>query len=147
MIKKITDWFTLQLSDSTESSTDHTVELCTAVLFYEIMRADDKFDDAEINVYRTLLNSHFHLTELQVDDLVELTQQTATLAADFVQFTRIINAKCDAKLRRSIIDSLWKIAYADGSVDAHEEHLIRRIADLLYIPHSQFIKSKLGATQ
>lgn len=90
-----------------------------------------------------MLNTHFQLSETEVAELLKLTEDEAKQAVDFVQFTRVINAKCDAKQKRKILDSLWRIAYADGHIDADEEHLIRRVADLLYLSHNQFIQSKL----
>jgi uncharacterized tellurite resistance protein B-like protein len=112
-------------------------------LFYEIMRADDKFEASERKAYHALIDSHFQLSSTQVTELLELTENEAKQAVDFVQFTRVINAKCDAKQKRAILDSLWRIAFADGHIDADEEHLIRRVADLLYLSHNQFIQSKL----
>jgi uncharacterized tellurite resistance protein B-like protein len=143
MLKKIGEWFQLQLTDSDTASSEHSVELATAVLFYEIMRADDKFEASERKAYHALIDSHFQLSSTQVTELLELTDNEAKQAVDFVQFTRVINAKCDAKQKRAILDSLWRIAFADGHIDADEEHLIRRVADLLYLSHNQFIQSKL----
>lgn len=143
MLKKIGKWFQLQLADTDNASSEHSIELATAVLFYEIMRADDKFEASEHQVYQDLLNSHFHLSTTEVTELLELTENEAKQAVDFVQFTRVINAQCDAKQKRLILDSLWRIAYADGHINADEEHLIRRVADLLYLSHNQFIQSKL----
>ena len=144
MFKKVSDWFKQQL-EQPEQQDDHTIELATAVLMYEIMRADDKFEQQERDVFAAMLNKHFSLSDLQVAELSELTTHTAHQAADFVQFTRIINNKYDMQQKRAVLDALWMVAFADGTLDAQEEHLIRRIADLLYIPHSQFIQSKLAA--
>lgn len=143
MLKKIGEWFQLQFEDNDNEASEHSIELATAVLFYEIMRADDKFEASERKVYKDLLNTHFQLSETEVSELLKLTEDEAKQAVDFVQFTRVINAKCDAKQKRKILDSLWRIAYADGHIDADEEHLIRRVADLLYLSHNQFIQSKL----
>ena len=145
MLKKLSDWFQEQFDPKQEENHKHKVELATAVLFYEIMRADDTFEQAEREVYRQRLESHFTLSVQELDDLIELTTTQAHQAADFVQFTRVINNACDGSEKRAILDSLWLLAYADDRLDPHEEHLIRRIADLLYLPHSQFIQSKLAA--
>lgn len=147
MLKKIGEWFQLQLTDTENASSEHSIELATAVLFYEIMRADDKFEASERRVYKELIDSHFQLSTNEVTELLELTESKAKQAVDFVQFTRVINAKCDAKQKRAILDSLWRIAYADGHIDADEEHLIRRVADLLYLSHNQFIQSKLQVVE
>lgn len=145
MLKKVSEWFKAQLKESSEESRPHTIELATAVLLYEIMRADDRFEEQERLVLQQRLEKHFTLGESELKSLLELTTQEVNQAADFVQFTRIINSHYDMPQKREILDSLWHLAYADGKLDAHEEHLIRRIADLLHLPHSQFIQSKLAA--
>ena len=103
----------LQLFETKESEEQqkHTVELATAALLSEIIRADD-------NV-------------------------TAEEAVDLVQFTKIINQTCDPDQKRDILEGLWAIAYADNQLAPIEEHTIRRISDLLHVPHSHFIKAKL----
>lgn len=145
MLKKLSVWFQEQFDPQQPQPEEHKVELATAVLLYEIMRADDTFEQAERDIYRQRLVSHFELPDPDIDELMELTTSHAHQAADFVQFTRIINSQCSGQEKRAILDSLWLLAYADNHLDPHEEHLIRRIADLLYIPHSQFIQSKLAA--
>lgn len=147
MFKKLNDWFQSQLQPQPDETPEHKVELATAVLLYEIMRADDTFEESERNIYRQRLESHFDLSHEEISELMELTTSQAHQAADFQQFTRIVNDQCDASEKRAILDSLWLLAYADGHLDPHEEHLIRRIADLLYLSHSDFIKSKLAASE
>lgn len=147
MLNRVTEWFNTQFDqqqhENPTQSHPHTVELATGVLLYEIMRADDKFEESERKVYRNTLTTRFSLSEEEVQALMEMTEQEADYAADFQQFTHVLNDKCNAQEKRAILDSLWQLAYADNKIDAHEEHLVRRIADLLYIPHSEYIQSKL----
>lgn len=141
MIKKIAEWFQVKVEQ--DSQPEHTVQLATAVLLYEIMRADDKFTEAERHTFRQCLLDEVHMNDEEVDELIDLTTKTANDAVDFSQFTRVINQSCDMSQKHTIMDRLWKIAFADHKLDPHEEHLIRRISELLYVSHSQFIKSKL----
>jgi len=143
MLLKLHDWFNKHLIQH-EVPAEHTVELATAVLLYEVMRADHKFDAQEQLVYRHQLERHFSLDNDELSVLCELTSKHVDEAVDFHQFTRLINANCDAQQKHSIMDSLWRVAFADHDLSADEEYTIRKIADLLYIPHSQFIKSKLA---
>jgi uncharacterized tellurite resistance protein B-like protein len=144
MISKLIAWFESQALAGQELQPQHKVDLATAVLLYEIMRADDKFCEREESLYRQLLQTHFSLSPQDLDSLVNLTAQRAADAVDFAQFTQVINRNCEPAEKRDILQLLWQIAYADEVLDPHEEHLIRRIADLLYIPHSQFIQTKLA---
>ncbi|WP_339766727.1 TerB family tellurite resistance protein [uncultured Paraglaciecola sp.] len=146
MIKKLVNWFEEVTRQEAESGHDSSREVATAVLLYELMRADGELNVQEQKAYEQVLRTHFSLDESQLSDLLVLTKDKAAEAVDFSQFTRIINDGSSLGQKRGIIDGLWKIAYADDVLDPEEEHLIRRIADLLYVPHSLFIQSKLAAS-
>lgn len=144
MISKIQEWFKGQLDTSNQDS-PHTLELATAVLLYEVMRSDNKFEEVEKKVYQEQLEQHFDLTKEELESLCSLSERYAENAADYQQFTRILNDCYNAEQRRAVLDSLWSVAYSDHELSPDEDYTIRKIADLLYIPHSQFIQSKLSA--
>ncbi|ABG40121.1 protein of unknown function DUF1332 [Paraglaciecola sp. T6c] len=146
MITKLVNWFEEKTRQNEESGQGSSQEVATAVLLYELMRADGDFSAQEQHAYEHILRSHFSLDDSQLNELLALTKEKASQATDFSQFTRVINATSSVQQKRGIIDGLWKIAYSDDVLDPEEEHMIRRVADLLYIPHSQFIKSKLAAS-
>ena len=143
MISSIQEWFKSHL-EADNSDSEHTIELATAVLLYEVMRADNKFEQLEQDSYRKHLEKHFCLTGAELETLCQLSQSQADEAADYQQFTRVINNVYGLKEKRAVLDSLWSVAYADHELSPDEEYTIRKIADLLYIPHSQFIQSKLS---
>ena len=143
MIASIQEWFKNHL-EADNGDNQHTIELATAVLLYEVMRADHKFENLEQYSYRQQLEKHFSLTGSELETLCQLSQSQAEGAADFQQFTRVINELCGANEKRAVLDSLWTVAYADHELSPDEDYTIRKIADLLYIPHSQFIQSKLS---
>ena len=62
-----------------------------------------------------------------------------------VEFTSLINSNYTLEQKVSLVECLWRIAYADETLHKYEEHLVRKIADLLYVPHSAFIAAKLSA--
>ena len=79
--------------------------------------------------------------------LLKRGQETADDAIDLVHFTQVLNKHCNADERVRVVKSLWSIAYADESLAPLEESTIRQIADLLYVPHSQYIKTKLDVVE
>lgn len=145
MITKLVNWFEEITRQEIQSGQGNSQEVATAVILYELMRADGEFTAQEQEAYEQVLRCHFSLGESQLSELLNLTKDKAAEATDFAQFTRVINDVSSGEQKRGIIDGLWNIAYADSVLDPEEEYLIRKIADLLYIPHSQFIKSKLDA--
>lgn len=143
MLSSIQDWFTGQF-EKQDSASKHSIELATAVLLYEVMRADHKFEKQEQVSYIEQLKQHFSLSSTELEALTELTQTKSDNAADYHQFTSVINDLYNAEQKRAVLDSLWAIAYADHELSPEEDYTIRKIAELLYIPHSQFIQSKLS---
>jgi uncharacterized tellurite resistance protein B-like protein len=143
MIASIQQWFKNHL-EIDDGDTQHTIELATAVLLYEVMRADSKFEQLEQDSYRKQIDKHFSLSEAELETLCQLSQSQAEGAADYQQFTRVINDIYSPQEKRAVLDSLWSVAYADHELSPDEDYTIRKIADLLYIPHSQFIQSKLS---
>lgn len=143
MLRKVLD---LLRAPEQESQPSLTTELATAALLSEIIRADRHADERELKAYRAMLDERFSLTDEQVEALMEDGRETAEEAVDMVQFTQVLNEQCDNDEKRAILRSLWEVAYADKEIAPIEEHTIRRIADLLHMPHSQFIKTKLDVT-
>ncbi|KXI30620.1 tellurite resistance TerB family protein [Paraglaciecola hydrolytica] len=144
MLKNIQEWFKTQIQNTSASEEVNTIELATAVLFYEVMRADREFTELEQSSYRQQLNKHFSLSENELQTLCDMTKVKAENAVDYQQFTKVLNELFKPEQKRSILDSLWTLAYADHVLSPEEDYTIRKIADLLYIPHSQFIQSKLS---
>ncbi|MDO6838419.1 TerB family tellurite resistance protein [Paraglaciecola chathamensis] len=145
MLSKLVNWFEEKTRQDEQAGRENSHEVATAVLLYELMRADGDFSAEEQSAYEHILRTRFTLDDAQLTELLDLTKDKAAEAVDFSQFTRVINDTCTPEQRRGIIDGLWKIAYADDVLDPEEEHMIRRVADLLYVSHSQFIQSKLSA--
>jgi uncharacterized tellurite resistance protein B-like protein len=46
-----------------------------------------------------------------------------------------------------VIELMWQVAYADAEISAHENHLMRRIAELLHITHGDYIAAKMRAKE
>lgn len=116
-----------------------------AVLLLECARADFDRDAAELAQVRAELAEHFDLSHAQVDALLRESLARADQSTSLYDFVATLNAALGAEDKRAIMALLWRIAYADGRLDPHEEHLLRRLADLLHVPHSDYIATKLAA--
>lgn len=122
---------------------EHALRLATAVLLVEVSRADTEFGQDERQVIRQCLDEKFELSADERDRLLELATRESIEAHDLYQFTSAINARFDDSRKLRMIRALWRIAFADGRLSAHEEHLMRRIADLLHVPHATNMVAKL----
>lgn len=124
---------------------EQQLQLATAVLLVEAMRADPVLGVAERRAVVAALREQFALADDALARLVELAEHTARTASDFYQFTSTINDNFSPEQKIRIVEQMWRVAYADGHLDAHENHLIGRIAELLYVPHGQYIAAKMRA--
>lgn len=125
----------------------HFLQLATAVLLVEVMRAEPELGVAERLAVVAALRQKFAMTEDEVSQLVELAEEKARGANDFHQFTSAINDGFDQDRKIRIVQYMWQVAYADGHLDAHENHLISRIAGLLHVTHGEYIAAKLYAKE
>ncbi|WP_110599207.1 TerB family tellurite resistance protein [Salinicola lusitanus] len=124
-----------------------TTQLAVAALLSEILRADYETDPEELAMLRQMLMTQFSLDEVAVDELVEQAQRQVDEAVDHFQYVSLLNERYDYDQRVALIAAMWRLAYADHELAALEEHRIRRLADLLYVTHSDFIRTKLAVQE
>lgn len=134
-------------ADAAQAPGDRRLELATAVLLVEVMRAEPVLGANERSTVMAALRRTFALADDELARLVELAQETARTASDFHQFTSVINDRFDQDQKGRIVEYMWQVAYADGDADAYENHLISRVAGLLHVTHGEYIAAKLRARQ
>jgi len=126
---------------------EHTLQLATAVLLVEVMRSDPEIGAAERSAVLAALRAKFALSADEGDRLVELADRASREATDYFRFTSKINESFSMEQKVGIVEYMWRVAYADGTLGAHENHLMRKVADLLYIPHGAYVGAKMRAKQ
>ncbi|MDB5969416.1 MAG: TerB family tellurite resistance protein [Hydrocarboniphaga sp.] len=119
--------------------------LAVAVLLLECARADFERSENEMLAVRDALRRYLSLDDAALDRLLAEAGEQARQAVSLHEFVQRLNASMQPPDKIELISMLWRVAYADGRLDVHEEHLLRRLADLLYIPHQDFIATKLKA--
>ena len=126
---------------------EKTLQLAAAALFLEMMIMDNHCEPKEQEVILSLIQKNFSLTSEQAASLLDLAEQQRKQATDYFQFTSLINKTYSLEQKIHLIESLWKIAFIDNVLDVQEEYFVRKIAELLHVPHSAFIlaKDRIGA--
>ena len=130
------------MSLETKEDIEHRLKLATAALMIEIMKQDGETKNEEVDSVKKALQTKFELTKTEIDELFTLASEEARQSVDLYQFTSLIREHFSQEKKIKTIEYLWTVAYADNHLDPHEEHLIRRIADLLYVTHQDFMKAK-----
>ena len=125
-----------------ESDLSQLNNACAALLV-EIAFADKEFDETEKTSLKLTLMETYAIEEADIDEIIKDAENTVAESTSLYGYTRIVNDEFEYKDKLSLLRNLWKVAYADGNLDKYEEHLIRKISDLVHISHSDYINIKL----
>ena len=116
--------------DAAPQSVEHLLQLATAVMLVEVMRADASFHANERRAVLAALREKFALGDDEAQRLAELAEATARDATDLFAFTSRINERFEMPQKLRMVEHMWRVAYADGHLSEHERHVLWRIADL-----------------
>jgi uncharacterized tellurite resistance protein B-like protein len=144
-LKDLFDTLTSAPGELSPEEVQRNLQLSTAVLLVEVMRADPTLQASEREAVLQALRSRFSLRDDEVERLVELAQETARTAYDYQHFTSLLNERFTQEQKIAVVESMWVVAYADAHLDANENHVISKIAGLLYVTHGEYIAAKLRA--
>ena len=134
----------LHASDDSDDSVSLR-QLASAALLLEVSRADfDASESERLSVHQHLQQA-VGLSEAAIVALTEEADKRVDESTSLYEFTRIINDECGPAERVALIEQMWRVAYADGELCRYEEHLIRRVAELIYVSHGDFIRTKHAA--
>jgi uncharacterized tellurite resistance protein B-like protein len=122
----------------------HRIALATAALLVEVMRLDGTADD-ERNAVLKAVTEQFGLGDDEAAEIVAFAEAEVREAVGYYQFTSLINRHFDVVQKERIVEMMWRVAWADASVSAHEMHVIRKIADLIHLPHASYVAAKQRA--
>jgi uncharacterized tellurite resistance protein B-like protein len=152
MLKALSDFFDRVLpggpaaAESSPEERRHAVQLATALLLIEVSRADYSEDLTESEATFRLLKEFFELSVEEATLLVAEARAEADHAASLQSFTRQLHGVLTMDEKHRVVEMLWKVALADKHLDKHEDHLVRKIAQLLYVSHSDLIRIRNSVT-
>ncbi len=144
MLKKIQSFFEtyFMLEESSEKASEHQLHMAAAALLIEMSLQDDESHEAEVETVKQHLMTELGLSEVETSELYALAEAEKHESTDYHQFTRLIAEHYSQEQKIRLIESLWEVAFADQVLDKYEEHMVRKIADLIYVPHREFIQAR-----
>ena len=148
MLKSLKTFFDGSIAATTPGADDASegqLRIATAALFVEMTRADFEAHDIESQAVIESLRTTLGIDEAAAHRLLELAEAEAEEAIELFQFTRLVDSEFTASQKIEIVENLWAVAMADDHIDHREEHLVRKVADLLHVPHREFIEAKKRA--
>ena len=144
MLKKIRSIFTRTSEEVSEKEqVSQKIDKTCAALIIEVALADKVFDESEVNLLKEMLLKAYTLEAAEIQDLIENAEKAVEESTSLYEYTKEVNDNFDYESKINLVDQLWRIAFADGHLDKYEEHVVRKIADLIHISHNDFIQSKL----
>ena len=150
MISRISNFFENYLKNgeaAPEEDRERQLQLASAALMVELCKTDQDIDAAETEAVMTILQNQYDLDSETLDELLDLAEEEVKESTSLYPFTSLFNEEYSYEDKTRLIMNLWQVAYADGNLDRYEEHMIRKIADLLYVKHADFIRTKLAAKE
>lgn len=142
MLQKIKSFFDNKINSAEEKDPEHALRLATAALMIEMMLNDGETHELEESVLKQRLRKTFDLSDNETDELFELGHSEVKDAIDFHQFTTLIAKNFSQPKKIQVIEHLWAVAYADKVLTPYEELMVRRISDLIFVSHADFINAK-----
>ena len=145
MINKIKDLITRfnTKEETTEEFSSNLLDNACAALLVEIAFADKDFDETEKTSLKQSLIETYAVDESDIEEIIKDAEETVSESTSLYGYTRVVNDEFEYVDKLSLLKNLWKVAYADGNLDKYEEHLIRKISDLIHISHTDYINIKL----
>lgn len=128
-------------ASTAENPTDRK-QLALAALLVEMARADFDEHHTEQSEITELLATSFELSPTEARSLIERAQVVSTSAVSLFDFTRALHECLDADEKRDVIRMLWQVGNVDNKFDKYEDYLVHKIADLLYVSHSDVMRLK-----
>lgn len=144
MLNAIRDFFERHVAGAAAQTQDsHAIQVATAALLVEMVRMDGEIQKAEREAVLRAVWTKFDLSADEAAELVRLAEKEASQATDYYEFTSLINQHFSREQKEKLVEQLWRVAYADAELNVYEEHLARKIANLLHVPNEAFIAAKL----
>lgn len=121
----------------------HDVRVAACAILIEMAGMDGEFSDDEKNRILKHLEETHALTTQEAEELVQTASRELKGAVDMWHFTNLVNQNYTKEEKLRVIEIMWKVVYADGRLDAHEDYLAHKLGNLLRISHKELMDVKV----
>ncbi len=132
-----------RVPEDNQAGREQALRMAVAVLLMEVARSEDGISSEERQAIHRIIEAQHAISPEQAREITELAERDAEQATSLHPFTRLIVDECSLEERAEVIRMLWEVTFADGHAGSHEQHLVRKVAGLLHVPHREFIRMKL----
>lgn len=136
-----------QTPEKDSRSREERIRLATCVILLEAAQVDEEFLPEERDHIIGTLCGRFSMSPAEAAELVRSSAEKRGQQHDLWPFTHEINQYCSRQEKLEIIEEVWRVIYADGTLSGHEDHLAHKLAKLLNLAHPDLIEAKLRVTR
>ena len=129
-------------SESNDDLDTHQLQLATCILLIEVSKSDDDYDKVEQEKIISLIKDKFSLSYDEIEEVFSFSNNHHNKMISLFEWTDIINKECSYNQKLIIIGFMWDIAFIDSKIDKYEDYTIRKVCDLIYVKHKDFINLK-----
>lgn len=141
MIERLKQLFAAPEEEPVEPDA-HQLAVAATALMVQLSRVDNYEDERELEVIVECAVKAHQITHEEARDILDDALNHAEDATSLYEFTGRINDDLDQPQKQALLTSIWRVALADGRIDKYEEHLIRRIAELLHLNHREYMQAR-----
>lgn len=146
MIRRLQQFFNERIQSRVnmdqQGGGEQALRLATAALLIEVTRADYQVQQSERKAVVGAVRDLFGLSRQETDELIALAEEEVDGSVSLYQFTQLVDREFSQQQKARVIEMMWRVAFADLDKDHNEEYLVRKVADLLHVPHSTFIRTR-----
>ncbi len=118
------------------------LQIATSLLLIEVSKSDDDFSKSEEEKIKSLLKNNFEIPNNELEEMLDLYNSKHNSMTSLYECTEIINKECSYDQKLEIIGYMWDIAFTDSKIDKYEDYTIRKVSELIYVKHKDFISLK-----
>jgi len=146
MIERLKKLFAVPESEPVKPDA-HQLAVAATALMVQLSRVDNDEDERELHTIVDCAVKAHQVTREEAEEILQDALAHAEDATSLYEFTGQINDHLDQEQKQSLLESIWRVALADGRIDKYEEHLIRRMADLLHLNHREYMQARHRAEE
>ncbi|MCX5850465.1 MAG: TerB family tellurite resistance protein [Deltaproteobacteria bacterium] len=144
MIKAVKNFFGgVNRDEAVRKGAVHDIRIAACALLIEMSRIDGEFGEGEREGILAILRDDYGLSDGDAGEIMKAADEELAGSRDLWEFTNFINQNFQREEKMQIIEMIWRIAYTDGRLDAHEDYLAHKMANLLRLNHQELIDAKL----
>ena len=119
------------------------IELACCNLLLAVAEADEIIEDNELDAIQAILSDFLDISSEKANQIMDQSLQQRKRDTGLFNVGKILNEKFDLDMKLDLLHCIYEVGYADGSLHHLEDFIIKRIANILHIEHSDLVNARI----